>query len=78
MLQVAELKRWLETLSPKSCVGVDEGGLCLVCWEEPTATLEIGGLPEDEEFSPDSGTLGGNEMLDNWNAYPMTRGGQKR
>ena len=48
MMQVSELKQWLDGLSPTSYVGVDEGGLVLVCWDEPTESIEIGGLPEDE------------------------------
>lgn len=53
MMSVSDLKQWLETLDPKSSVGVDEGGLTLIEVNESgkrtDAYLEIGGIPESEE-----------------------------
>jgi hypothetical protein len=50
MIAVSELKRWLDTLSSTDGVGVDEGGLTLVSYEEPEVYLEIGGsVDKDDE-----------------------------
>ncbi len=49
MMQVSELKQWLDGLSPTSYVGIDDGGLTLVSWNEQDEYIEIGGLDEDEE-----------------------------
>jgi hypothetical protein len=53
MIGKAELLRWVKTLSAESCVGIDEGGLCL-CEVGPDdqvteAYIEVGGVPEEEE-----------------------------
>lgn len=50
MLPVTEIEKWLEQLPTRSQVGVDEGGLTLlaVCGGDTVASLEIGGLPEDD------------------------------
>jgi len=47
MIGKKRLMDWLETL-PEDCgVGVDDGGLTLVCDADPEAYLEVGGVPED-------------------------------
>ena len=48
MMSVREVKRWLDTLDPDECVGVDEGGLTLVN-ETGKAYLEVGGLPDPDD-----------------------------
>jgi hypothetical protein len=53
MVNKAELLRWVNTLDDNSCIGVDEGGLCLVeVLPDNTrgeAYCEIGGIPEEAE-----------------------------
>ncbi len=53
MMQVKEIRDWLNTLQPTDLVGIDEGGLCLQVWEgspvevqDSAAYLEVGGLPD--------------------------------
>lgn len=48
MIAVRELKSWLGVLADDAMVGIDEGGLTLQT-PDGAATLEIGGLPEEEE-----------------------------
>lgn len=49
MMQVEEIREWLDALPAGTWVGVDEGGLILTT-RDGRAWLEIGGLPvEDEE-----------------------------
>jgi hypothetical protein len=52
MIGKAELLRWVNSLSDESCIGVDEGGLCLreVGPDDrmTEAYFEIGGVPEYE------------------------------
>ena len=43
VIAVAELKRWLNTLSPTDEVGIDEGGLTLVSYDEPDVYMAVGG-----------------------------------
>ncbi len=43
-----DIIRWLQTLPDDSHVGTDEGGNELVCEEDQSLYLEIGGLPEDD------------------------------
>jgi hypothetical protein len=45
-----EIMEWLETLPEDAEVGVDEGGLCLQVVGNEETSLEIGGLPEDEDY----------------------------
>lgn len=53
MMVISELKRWLDKLSPDDSVGVDEGGLTLMSYEEPDVYIEVGGYvgkgDEDDE-----------------------------
>lgn len=49
MIPVKELIEWLKSLPEDSSVGVDEGGLILLCEEAPGAYFEIGGMLVDEE-----------------------------
>jgi hypothetical protein len=55
MIGKAELLRWVKTLDDESCIGIDEGGLCL--WEVgpddkvTEAYIEIGGIPEEVEHA---------------------------
>ena len=53
MVNKAELLAWVETLDDDSCIGIDEGGLCLreVLPDNSMgeAYCEIGGIPEDVE-----------------------------
>jgi hypothetical protein len=53
MMDVFEVKRWLETLAPGSSIGIDEGGLTLrevTAQNEMTeAYCEVGGIPEEIE-----------------------------
>jgi len=42
-----ELVRWAKSLHPKDIVGIDEGGLTLLVYEED-AYFEIGGMDEDD------------------------------
>lgn len=49
MIHIQELKRWLNTLPPEAGISIDDGGLTLVCDEDPDAYLEVGGIPEIEE-----------------------------
>jgi hypothetical protein len=52
MIDIPELKRWIETLDPQGDVAVDEGGLTLLEIGKdgkPTgACLEVGGVPLGE------------------------------
>lgn len=48
MMQVAEIKAWLDTLGDAEYVGVDEGGLTLQT-PDGSAWLEIGGIVEEDE-----------------------------
>lgn len=58
MMDVAEVTRWILTLSSDSSVCIDDGGLTLVeldpAGQETGAYLEIGGTPtEDDEDGAD-------------------------
>lgn len=50
---VKDLIAWLQALPENSSVGIDDGGLTLLCDENPDAYYEIGGMPEDEDEDPD-------------------------
>jgi hypothetical protein len=43
------LIEWLNTLPEGSAISIDDGGLCLVCDQDPVAYYEVGGVPEIEE-----------------------------
>jgi len=45
MMSVKEVKRWLNTLEDDDDVAIDDGGLALVCCQDPDAYLEVGGEP---------------------------------
>ena len=49
MVSKAELLAWVNTLSDESCIGIDDGGLCLreVLADDTMgeAYMEIGGIP---------------------------------
>jgi hypothetical protein len=46
MIDIKELKRWLNTLGPDDCIYIDEGGLALCSANDLKACIEIGGEPE--------------------------------
>lgn len=46
MMEVHEIKAWLEKLGDDTMVGIDEGGLTL-CEPRSGAYIEIGGIPEE-------------------------------
>ena len=50
MVNKRELLNWLNTLDDSSCVGIDEGGLCLLeVLADDTlgeAYYDVGGIPE--------------------------------
>ena len=49
MIGRKRLIEWLETL-PEDCgISINDGGMELVCDLEPTAYLEVGGVPEEED-----------------------------
>ena len=52
MMQVKEIKQWLNTLDESEWIGIGEGGLTLET-EDGEAYLEVGGLPDEEEIDPD-------------------------
>lgn len=45
---VSDLRDWLDTLPVNSTVGVDQGGLALVC-EETGDYYEVGGVEEGKD-----------------------------
>ena len=47
MIDKKRLMEWLETLPEDSGISINDGGMELVCDLEPTAYLEVGGVPED-------------------------------
>jgi len=49
MMNVNEVKAWLDTLDPDAFVGIDDGGLILVV-EDSEACLEIGGMAVWEDY----------------------------
>jgi hypothetical protein len=53
---VKEVKQWLDTLPDDAVVGIDDGGLTLVCFDDRItvdfgpvgqAYIEVGGLPDE-------------------------------
>lgn len=44
MIPVTELIAWLQTLPADSQVGVDDGGLTLLCDRNPDTWFEVGGM----------------------------------
>lgn len=52
MMPKKELERWLATLHAEDWIAIDEGGLTLVCVNDPEAYCEVGGIADtykDEE-----------------------------
>lgn len=52
MMEVTEIRQWLDSIPADAYVGVDEGGLCLRAVQGTELTgdyLEIGGIPEEIE-----------------------------
>lgn len=53
MMDVTEVKLWLDTLSPDSSVAIDDGGLQLVeidaNGQQTESYVEIGGIPLDDD-----------------------------
>lgn len=45
----SELKQWAATLADDDAVAIDEGGMLLVV-QSCDAYIEVGGIPEDEEW----------------------------
>lgn len=43
------LRQWLDMLPEGCSVGIDDGGLTLVCVEDPEIYYEIGGISESDE-----------------------------
>jgi hypothetical protein len=52
MIDKLELVDWLNTLPEDSSIGVDSGGLALLCDKDSEAYLEIGGMPEELADAP--------------------------
>jgi hypothetical protein len=46
MMQVSEVKKWLDTLPLDAEIGINDGGMLLTT-PDGKDWLEIGGLPED-------------------------------
>lgn len=69
MVTREELFVWLRTLSPKTYVGIDEGGLCLVTDEAKTGPyLEVGGMPLDDDAEYEITSAPAREVHDyGWN-----------
>lgn len=51
MISTKDLIRWLKTLPENSEVGIDEGGIWILCDEDPDAYYEVGGMPINDEES---------------------------
>lgn len=46
MVTATAIKEWLNHLPPDAQVGIDEGGLTLIVFDDPDSYFEIGGIPE--------------------------------
>ena len=51
MLQAKFVMEWLRSVvmrDPEAYVGIDEGGICLVCFSEKDIYVEVVGIAEEE------------------------------
>ena len=53
MMEISEVRAWLDTLNPDGYLAIDEGGLTLVVLDSDQRQTdyycEVGGTPEDDD-----------------------------
>ena len=49
MMMKCDLMAWLASIPDHDLIGIDDGGLMLVHYEDQDNYLELGGIPEEDE-----------------------------